>query len=150
MLLVWNIGHSQQLVYKHFTTNDGVASSQVYMTIQDRNGYLWFATDQGVNRYDGNEFKTYASTDEIADNTIFTLYEDYKGRIWLCTYTKGLFYIENDSIKEYEFNDVLTASLDRNEWVNTLHLDRGDTLWAAMYSKGRYVKIDPEGETKFF
>ena len=137
--------YAQDLVYQQFTTSDGVASSQVYMTLQDRSGYLWFATDQGISRYDGYEFKTYASTNEIADNTIFTLYEDYKGRIWMSTFSKGLFYIENDSIKEYEFNVVLGERLGRN-WVNELHVDKEDVLWAASYGRSELLKIAPDGK----
>ncbi|MEL6638869.1 MAG: two-component regulator propeller domain-containing protein [Bacteroidota bacterium] len=69
-------------VYLHYTVEDGLPSSETYMVIQDRQGYLWFATDRGVARYDGQQFQCYSIQDGLTDNSVLGLHEDQWGRIW--------------------------------------------------------------------
>ena len=74
-----------QPVLRQFTTLDGLPSSQIYQVIEDRKGYLWFATDHGVARYNGYEFKVFSSAEGLSDNTVFKLFIDHKERMWMQT-----------------------------------------------------------------
>ena len=50
---------STDLKFAHLTTNDGLSQSDVTAILQDRQGFMWFATRDGLNRYDGNAFVVY-------------------------------------------------------------------------------------------
>src|SRR4051812_40531993 len=70
----------QTPVFKNI--KNGLASSEVYKCIQDKEGYLWFATENGVNKYDGYSFKLMTIKDGLTDNTITDFFVDSKNRIW--------------------------------------------------------------------
>ncbi|ADY53186.1 hypothetical protein Pedsa_2644 [Pseudopedobacter saltans DSM 12145] len=53
-----------QLKFKHLTINDGLSQNVVLCMIQDREGYIWMGTEDGLNRYDGYEFKHYKHSDD--------------------------------------------------------------------------------------
>jgi len=65
----------------------GLSQSTVYAITQDKYGFMWFGTDDGLNRYDGYSIKVFKhnSTDpySIADNTILSLLNDRKGNLWI-------------------------------------------------------------------
>lgn len=66
----------------------------VFCMLQTHDGFLWFATKDGLNRYDGFEFKVFANDPfdpwSISENTVTALFEDSKGRLWAGTQNKGL------------------------------------------------------------
>ncbi|MEP7264012.1 MAG: histidine kinase [Bacteroidota bacterium] len=101
-------------MFHHFTTVDGLPSSQTYQVLQDRKGYLWFASDHGVTRYNGYEFKTYTTADGLKDNTVFKLQLGLDNKLWMQTASGRLFYIEDDKIKDYRFNSVITELIKSN------------------------------------
>ncbi len=72
--------------------------------LQDDDGFMWFATDEGVSRFDGHQFTNYRKADGLADDDVIRLGKDYEGRIWFLGfngkasyYSDGLFYNENNS-----------------------------------------------------
>jgi len=50
---------TQNIQFKHLTTNDGLSQSWVHSVIQDKYGFMWIGTEGGLNRFDGNSFKIY-------------------------------------------------------------------------------------------
>jgi len=78
-----------QLKYDWLTTSDGLSQGYIHDIIQDRDGFMWFGTKDGLNRYDGYTFKEYTyniyDPNSISNNTVHHLYEDSKGRIWAIT-----------------------------------------------------------------
>jgi len=52
LILITISCYCQELSYKQFTVKDGLPGSIVYNTLQDKNGFIWFATNQGVSRFD--------------------------------------------------------------------------------------------------
>jgi ligand-binding sensor domain-containing protein len=103
-LPVWTL--SQEYSYTHYDSKDGLAGSTVYNITQDKEGFLWFATETGLSRFDGTHFKNFSQEDGLPDNEIIQLFADSKGRVWLspfrktvCYYYKGTIYnSENDSL----------------------------------------------------
>src|SRR5437868_3152924 len=73
-------------IYRHFGANDGLGTKTVYSIVQDHDGFVWFGTDAGAFRYDGNEFKRYTIEDGLSDNEILSQHVDSKGRVWFLTY----------------------------------------------------------------
>jgi ligand-binding sensor domain-containing protein len=133
---------SQEPVMKNFTVKDGLPSSEVYFSMQDSKGYMWFCTDGGVSRFDGYAFHNYSSQDGLKDNTVFGCIEDNKGKIWFRTLSGRLFYFEDDSIYGIPANDRITTQV-RNGVVNSVYVDSGDTIWAGISPGVGYFKIAP-------
>jgi len=81
-------------IVRHLTVNDGLSQNLVYCMLQDQNGFLWFGTPDGLNRYDGYEFKIFyydpRNQAGIGDNSVRTLLGDNNGTIWIGTEQSGL------------------------------------------------------------
>ena len=80
-LLQISILHSQTPPYYHYSSEDGLPSSTVYEMLQDRNGYIWFATANGISRFDGSTFKNFTTKDGLNSNSIKTILEGNDGEI---------------------------------------------------------------------
>ncbi|PKO97932.1 MAG: hypothetical protein CVU14_08730, partial [Bacteroidetes bacterium HGW-Bacteroidetes-9] len=95
---------AQHPVYRHYTVDDGLPSTEIYHVLQDSKGYIWLATNMGVSRYDGRTFKNFDKQDGLPENTVFEIYEDGKGRIWFISFPCQLSYFYRDTIHEYKYN----------------------------------------------
>ncbi len=93
--------------FRQYDVEHGLSSSRVYQVKQDSKGYMWFATDNGVNRFNGYEFEQFPVSGGLTDNTVFEIFEDTKGRIWFLTLTNKLFYFERDRMHLYKYNHVI-------------------------------------------
>ena len=80
--------------FKNLTVENGLPSSTVFNIIQDRQGYIWLATSNGLDRYDGYKFVTFkhnpSDPNSLSSDFVKALYEDAHGRIWVGTYGSGL------------------------------------------------------------
>jgi ligand-binding sensor domain-containing protein len=133
-----------QPVLRQFTTLDGLPSSQIYQVIEDRKGYLWFATDHGVARYNGYEFKVFSSADGLEDNTVFKLFIDYRERVWMQTFSGQLFFIENEVVKPYAYN-TLAKQIVGNSIPLGFFVDSLENVYFSCNYKGEYF-IDKNGK----
>ena len=77
------------LYFKHFSVKDGLSQSTVRAITQDKQGNLWFGTQNGLSRYDSYTFTTFQSNSSdstgITDNSIYSLYLDTRGTLWIGT-----------------------------------------------------------------
>ncbi|MEP6749961.1 MAG: ATP-binding protein, partial [Bacteroidota bacterium] len=80
--------------YESISTAQGLSQGMVFDILQDRDGFIWVATKNGLNRYDGYSFKVFSNdpynAHTLSSNTIVKLFEDSKGRIWAGTEGAGL------------------------------------------------------------
>jgi hypothetical protein len=120
---------AQQFSYKNFNTDNGFPSSEVYSILQDKMGYMWFGTDHGVARYNGEEFTIYTTADGLVDNTILRMVEDSKGRIWIFGHNNETCYWENGHIFIPAFSAQLAHSLQSWESIQIVYIDKNDDLW---------------------
>ena len=81
----------RDLRFTHLTTNDGLSQGYVVDILQDRRGFMWFATRDGLNRYDGYTFVVYKhhpnDPDSLSSNFLQDLMEDDRGNLWVATST---------------------------------------------------------------
>src|SRR5258708_28481661 len=77
----------QELSHKQYTVKDGLPGSIVYHSLQDKDGFIWFATNQGASRFDGRTFKNFSKEDGLPDNEILKLYLDRNNHIWFISLT---------------------------------------------------------------
>jgi len=101
--------------FHQYTTDDGLASPEVFDILQDQEGYIWIASDNGVSRFDGYEFRNYGLKDGLLENVIFELRMDTLKRLWMQAMSGNLYYMEGDSIRSYWNNDKLLNFKDRAE-----------------------------------
>ncbi len=94
--------HAQQYYFKHYHVENGLSNNSVACSLQDRNGFLWFGTINGLNRFDGYNFKVFRNDPEdstsIGSNFIRCLYEDKNGSLWVGT-NKGIYIYDSHSEK---------------------------------------------------
>ncbi|MBK5279584.1 MAG: hypothetical protein JJE09_12050, partial [Bacteroidia bacterium] len=134
----------QDFQYQNFNELNGLPSSETYEVFQDSRGFIWIATDRGISRYDGGEFRNFAIRDGLSDNTVFGFYEDYQNRIWFRTYSGALSYFQNDSILHYAHNEVLIRELGRSI-LEKIYIDTLDNLWFSSFMPGKAGRIDKDG-----
>src|SRR4051794_4774357 len=82
-------GQNESLKFLHVGTAEGLSQINVNCIFQDSRGFMWIATRNGLNRYDGYKFTTfrYDSKDNtsLSNNTVTDIVEDANGNIWLAT-----------------------------------------------------------------
>ena len=85
LLMMWLSppSFSQEKLFRNYTVKEGLASNTVYKALVDKKGFLWFATEVGVSRFDGTAFTNFSADDGLADNDVLSMFEDDDGRIWL-------------------------------------------------------------------
>ena len=75
--------------FSHYSVSDGLSQSQILCIFQDSEGYTWFGTQNGLNRFDGYSFEKFfndpAATNTISSNWIFDIAEDLNGVLWIGT-----------------------------------------------------------------
>jgi|GEM_PF-3697802 len=101
LLFILSIGSHLPAQLPHFHRYDmsnGLASDRVYDILQDAKGYLWFATEAGLSKFDGYSFSQITTDEGLPVNEVLKLQEDSKGRLWCMTFPGIPTYIEKGSI----------------------------------------------------
>lgn len=87
-----------QYQFEHLSTAQGLSQSTIKVILQDRQGFMWFGTSDGLNRYDGYEFNSFRhkpnQPGSLCGNDIMAIHEDPAGRIWVGTRSAGFCYID--------------------------------------------------------
>lgn len=91
----------------HLTKANGLPSNEVYDIHQDKKGYIWIASEDGLCRYDGKYFKSYHNA-FMSSKAGSYIKEDQKGRIWYGNFDGRIFYVEHDSLKNFETPYLMT------------------------------------------
>jgi len=66
----------------NYSEKDGLPSNHVYKITQDVHGFIWIATDEGLVKYNGTEFKTFTTKDGLPTNDIWNLFPGTDGKLW--------------------------------------------------------------------
>ena len=123
--------------FKAYTVEDGLASSEIYQVKQDSKGYIWFATGNGVSRFNGYEFENFSISDGLPDNTVFEIYEDHLNRIWFLPLSCKLSYYHNGKIYQYKYNDTL-QKIFNNPFKTSFCVDKQGTIFIGINGCGIY------------
>ncbi len=153
------VTHAKDSIYyfnslKHYGEEEGLLSKTIYSSIQDKEGFIWFATDAGVFRYDGRNFKRYTLINGLSDNEVLGLFEDHIGRIWFLTFNGRLSFWEKGKINNSANTDFLKEAQTK-EAVFSCFEDSNNRLWFGTQSLGfllisnnTVTKIKVQGEGK--
>jgi ligand-binding sensor domain-containing protein/two-component sensor histidine kinase len=127
LLLLFVIAtYSQEYNYVHYDTKDGLAGSTVYRICQDKKGYLWFATDNGVSRFDGKRFKNFTTEDGLTDNDVIYISCDSKGRVWMMPFNKTVCFYYEGKIHNPKNDSTLATTLFPSWVLTDGETDQGD------------------------
>jgi ligand-binding sensor domain-containing protein len=127
------------LRFSHLTERDGLSNNAVRGIVQDGDGLIWIATENGLNRFDGYGFKTFyanaADTQSVQSNRIQQLIADNKGHLWGST-TEGTFFFDIAEQRSFAWptNPADAKNLRSNFVPVHIFLDSSQLPWASTYS----------------
>ncbi len=140
VLIFTSFFYSQNTIFKSLTVENGLSSSDVNCILQDKLGFIWIGTDNGLNRFDGKNFKVYrhqaTKSNSISDNSIWALYEDRKANIWIGT--KGGV-LNKFSPYHEKFEQIkLSENLFNENSITSILEDNEGNIWIGTYSQGLF------------
>jgi ligand-binding sensor domain-containing protein len=118
---------AQDFNYVHYDTKDGLAGSTVYSMCQDNDGFIWFATENGLSRYDGTHFKNFTVKDGLPDNEVLKIFADSKGRVWIGTFSKEICFYYKGKIYNKEKSSLI-SKVKLNASIFSIHEDKNQFL----------------------
>lgn len=125
-----------------FTSGDGLPSSAVHQLVQDRQGYLWFATDDGLARFDGHRFRVWRTEQGLADNALLAIAVDAQDQLWIGTAHGQLMRMSADREHIDVFDGTRFPALAGNAIGVVLPAPDG-TLWFGTRQAGLF-RLGPE------
>ena len=120
----------QHYAFKQIGSDEGLSSSYVKAIAQDANGFIWFGTKNGLDRFDGISVRTFYCRDEKAErgnNNIGAIYEDDDHNLWIGT-DRGV-YIFNYHTEEFSMLDIVSANgVMVEDWIQTIQGDKSGNI----------------------
>ncbi len=130
----------QNIRFEHLTYDDGLSHPYVRSILQDNQGFMWFGTYDGLNKYDGYQFTIYRHDDKdsssIISNVIRCLYKDNQGNLWIGTIGGACIYDRDHDVfidynKHFQFD---LSSFD----ILSIFIDSQDNLWIGTSDQGLF------------
>lgn len=122
---------------RRFTTTDGLPSNVVNAVLEDRHGYLWFASDDGLARYDGRRFRIWRREQGLPDNRVLALAQDADGQLWLGTGQGQLVRLSADRQQIESFDARRFPSMGDTPVLVVLPGDGGE-IWFGTQGQGLF------------
>lgn len=126
-------GQQTDIFFQYFTTDQGLSQNLVDCILKDDQGFIWFGTWNGLNRFDGYQFEVYKynqqDSNSISSNFIYSIAQDHFGNLWVGT-GMGLnvyIYEENRFVRCHQ----LSAGNKTNQTINNLYTDHFGNIWIA-------------------
>jgi ligand-binding sensor domain-containing protein len=120
--------------FEHINLEDGLSQGSVYCVLQDQKGFLWFGTQDGLNKYDGYQFTVYRhnkyDSSSLSDNCINAIHEDNNGYLWIGTLSGGLnrFDRRTNSFKSFQVRKNDPGSISSNT-ISCIFQDHAGRIW---------------------
>ncbi len=143
-----NVSAQKNFVFENFSIPQGLSNPTINTIIEDKYGFLWLGTNDGLSRYDGYEFKVYknnpSDSTSLPGNSIRTISEDNAGNLWiggsnvLAKYDR-----ENDNFIKVKFN---RGNLLIQPVITKIFIDKKDKIWIGTNEFGVHI-LNPEKMT---
>jgi signal transduction histidine kinase/ligand-binding sensor domain-containing protein len=153
VLLLPLLAQRPVLYFKRLTHANGLSNDKVNCILQDKRGFTWIGTDDGLNRYDGNNFIVFkhipGQSSSMSGNTITGLHEDKDGIIWIATADGGISRYDyrlapQQQFRQYKHQPGDTNSIPLNI-INAVKEDKNGHLWLAT-SGAAVLRFDKKNE----
>ena len=148
LLCFSSLMHASEFMFKHLEVKDGLSNNQVLDIFKDSEGFMWFATASGLNRYDGCQMTLFRSNNadpaSLPDNYIKSIQEDYKGNLWILTGVGYVIYNSESETFDREVHAWLCeVGIDGTPAL--VYIDHNKNMWFYIKGKGCYLYI-PESQ----
>jgi signal transduction histidine kinase/ligand-binding sensor domain-containing protein len=135
LLLTVSIVHAQTYYFRHYEVENGLSNNTVFCSTQDRDGFMWFGTKDGLNRFDGYRFKLFnidnPDRTNISRDLVGSVACDRDGKLWVGT-DKGLYFFNMQQEKLVPFIDTLRD-------IHNIYCDQKGRLWfISDHTVGKY------------
>jgi|GEM_PF-2028671 len=149
LLIICCIGYgglsAQQLRFKRYSTEDGLPHNICYDLLQDKKGYIWIATDDGLVRFDGTSFKLYQEEQGFKTPYVIGLAEGDDGTIWATTWGQGLHHVRGDEV--YAVSDLPAKGSDLIVMDNEILVQKGSqSIFMCQKNAQGGIACDPRAE----
>lgn len=140
---------AKQVYFKTYQMEDGLAHNSVWCTLQDSYGFIWFGTSDGLNRFDGRNFKTFKNDLKdrlsIGNNSIYALCEDSNRNLWIGT-GGGVFLFNpfNETFHPFENKTAFDVSISSE--IRKIFQSSNGRIWIATLGQGFFI-YDPAEQT---
>lgn len=121
--------------FRSLDINNGLSQNTVHAILQDKQGFMWFGTKDGLDRYDGISFRAFMKeSGTLGNNFITSLYEDQQGQIWIGT-DVGLYVYspEHETVERFIMKSDLDTGIDYT--VNLVTGDKDGGIWVVTQSQ---------------
>ncbi len=122
---------AQTYNFNHYSVKDGLIQSNVYDILQDRNGYIWLATDGGLSKFDGRNFTNYSTYDGLSETAVNAICEDNEGNIWIGHTLGKITVFDGKSFKPFPLK-----TKEKVNRISDIRLDEKNNLWVATVGSG--------------
>jgi diguanylate cyclase (GGDEF)-like protein len=140
LLMLAAAARAQQLSLRNFGQLDGLNNLTVLALAQDRAGYLWAGTENGLYRFDGNRFRRHGQKQAFSDIYITTLHVDPAGRLWVGT-DRGLFVLDGQRLLPVPRVDGKPFAVKVGQ-----HFASVDANHLLVQSNGRLQRVEADGK----
>jgi ligand-binding sensor domain-containing protein/signal transduction histidine kinase/CheY-like chemotaxis protein len=135
--------------FNHLRVENGLTQNTVWCILQDKHGFIWFGTKDGLNRYDGYRFKTFRRDSRrpeatLGNNFIRSLFEDKSGKIWVGT-DAGLYIFDPNKEVFTRFKAKTPNGTQITREVNDIKQDKKGNIWIGVNWQGLFeydIKAD--------
>lgn len=157
--LIWSFGwpggangqnRPAQFLFDHLQEKDGLGLNLVNCFLQDRDGFLWVGTFDGLNRYDGNQFIQFKhrrnDDHSLLNNTVHDLCEDRAGNIWMAV-DNGIGRYDK---KTGQFHNITTINTRTLGFCSNILCDRNGDIWFSSWRVGLHRYVSKTGHFDYF
>lgn len=142
----------QAIRFTVMTSHDGLLSNTVNAIVKDHYGFLWFATADGLDRFDGVEHKLYrfdpADKSGYRSKEVTSVYEDQAGQLWVATMGGGLYYLDRSHDRFQTYPESSAYRSLANSYIKSIYGDAHGRIWIGML--GGLCVLDPKTKKEIF
>ena len=152
--LQWSYAQNDQYKFSHLDITNGLSDNQVNCIFKDYQGFMWFGTTSGLNRYDGYKFRIFKHDAKdprsLSENHVLSINEGPEKKLWIFTHSEISIY---DPATE-KFSNNITAELSRyhvlTNQVISIKKDEDGNFWFITKNKGLYYYHPQNNYTDFY